>query len=169
VLGPEVGEARVDALVYDAVPEHVDRAPSVELVREPVGELPLGHVGVAAVALDEVVPRVDLSGAEERVELPGVETAHRVEVARVPLQLVVLDGGVAAVRSEPVAVGRSTARTPPRRYCSRLDPANGRKSLEQAVEGHDGADPGAPRADGKVCVGEDRLQDVDDLGDDEVR
>jgi hypothetical protein len=75
--------------------QHVDHAPLVELGSYPVGELRLGHAGIAAVALDQLVPGIDLRGSEKGEQLGGVEAPHRIEVAGLALQHVVLDRRVA--------------------------------------------------------------------------
>ncbi len=86
--------------------EHVNHAPAVTLARQPVGELGLGHIGVAAVALAHLGPGVSLGGAEEGVQLGGIEATGRIEVTGLPLGLVVLDRGVAAGAAQPLADGR---------------------------------------------------------------
>jgi len=92
----EVGEVELDAKVGDAAAQHVDDAPPVELVDQPLAEHRLRLVG-AAVTLDELVPGFRLGGADEGEGLGGVEGVVAVVgggVARVPavLEEVALDG-----------------------------------------------------------------------------
>ena len=65
----EEGELEGDAQVDDPVAQDVDRAAVVELGRKPLGEAPLGSVGIVAVAAEERLPLVNLGGADEGEQL----------------------------------------------------------------------------------------------------
>ena len=69
VCRPEVGKPEGGALVGDATAEHVDDPTLVQFGGQPFGELDLGDGLVASVPLDQLVPGVDLGGADEGEQL----------------------------------------------------------------------------------------------------
>ena len=78
----EVRQPDRDAEVLDAVPQHVDHASAVDLGDEPVLELLLGDVRIAAVQREELVPVVDLRCADEGEQLRPVDPDVRIKERR---------------------------------------------------------------------------------------
>lgn len=84
--GLTVREPDLDVLIADTVPQDIDRPSLVELLGQPLDELLVGQLFVAAVGLDQFLQRRALRFFDEPQELYGVETETRVE-ARSPLRL----------------------------------------------------------------------------------
>jgi hypothetical protein len=81
VGGAEVGEPDLHVVIHHAVTQHVERAPLVDLRRQPGDELRLG-AGQAGVELLGPLPRVSLGGADELEQVLGVDPDDRVERRR---------------------------------------------------------------------------------------
>jgi len=83
----------VDAEIIDTVPEYVDRAAGIELIRESLGEVALCLIGVSAGQLQQANPGLGLGRAGELEQRGGVQAEHWVEVR-------VAAGGVATRAEE---------------------------------------------------------------------
>ena len=59
VAGTEVREVDENAAVLDAVPQNVEDTAGIDFVGDPLRELALSHVLVAAVVADELLPGLD--------------------------------------------------------------------------------------------------------------
>ncbi len=78
--GLAVREPDLDVLIADAVPQDIDRAALVDLLREPLDEPLTGELLVTAVGLDQLRPLRTLRLLDEREEFRGVEAELGIEV-----------------------------------------------------------------------------------------
>ena len=78
--GLAIREADLDVLIADAVPDDVDGAALIDLLRQPLHESLARELFVAAVGLDELAPLRALRQLDERKEFDGVESELRIEV-----------------------------------------------------------------------------------------
>ena len=117
----EVREPDFDAVIVDAMAQHVDRAALVDLLRETIGELGLS-ASLATMDRDESLPRCRLRLDDEREELGCVETSDGIEVAD-PF-------GVGAPFAQPIAAA--------------LDERSGDRVFEAALRNGHAATPAIP-------------------------
>ena len=126
--GPEVGEADLGLLVagvHDPVPQHVDRPPAVQLLRQANGERPLRLIG-RRVRPAHLLPLLRLRRPDEGEQLRRVEPQLGREVV-VPIGGVAhLDRHVATRPHERLADRR--LERPLRRSSHRVDPNQRRRT-----------------------------------------
>jgi hypothetical protein len=97
----EEREPERDTLIHHPMPKDIDRATLIQLLRHPIGELALSLVTIAAIPLDQPLPRLALRRPDEREQIRRVHPTRRIEIAIREWKIPELHLRVPASGSEP--------------------------------------------------------------------